>query len=424
MNPFKFVHAADLHLDSPFKGLGSRIPDDVADILRNATFDTYDRIVSLCIEENVDALLIAGDVYDHETRSFRAQYRFIEGLNKLSEAGINSYICHGNHDPLDGWQSKLDFPKGCYRFGKKAESYPLRENKPEEILIHGISYPTRVVQENLIPEFSRLEKAQFNIGVIHANVDSDPNHDPYAPCTLDDLRQTSYDYWALGHVHTRKILNKELPTVVYPGNPQGRHINEEGPRGVYMVEVDSNGNVETEFRPLDLVRWNRITIDGSTLESDQSLIDSLESAFAESLKQSEGRSVVTRVHVTGPSPIHKTLIMEDYANQVCEELNAGYQFENPFLLCEKIEISTTPVLDREELKNGNDFVSELLNLSDQISNDGNQISELLQSLESTYKGGKVGRHAKEIFPNEDDLRSYIREAENIFLPEILPESTE
>ena len=109
MNPFKFVHAADLHLDSPFKGLGSRIPDDVAEILRNATFDTYDRIVSLCIEENVDALLIAGDVYDHETRSFRAQYRFIEGLNKLSEAGINSYICHGNHDPLDGWQSKLDF---------------------------------------------------------------------------------------------------------------------------------------------------------------------------------------------------------------------------------------------------------------------------------------------------------------------------
>ena len=424
MNPFKFVHAADLHLDSPFRGLGSRIPDDVAEILRNATFDAYDRIVSLCIEENVDALVIAGDVYDHETRSFRAQYRFIEGLNKLSEAGINSYICHGNHDPLDGWQSKLDFPEGCYRFGTKPESYPLREAHPEEVLIHGISYPTRVVQNNLIPGFSDLKKAQFNIGLIHANVDSDPNHDPYAPCTLDDLRQTGYDYWALGHVHTRKILNKELPAVIYPGNPQGRHINEDGPRGVYLVEVDHNGNIETEFRSMDLVRWNRITIDGSALETDQSLLDSLGAGFTDSLTQSEGRSVVTRVEITGPSPIHKTLIMEDYANQVCEELNAGYQFQNPFLLCERIDIFTTPIIEREELKNGNDFVSELLNLSDQISTDGSQISKIMESLESPYKGGKVGRHAKDIFPSEEDIRGYLREAENIILPDILPESTE
>jgi len=422
MKPFKFVHAADLHLDSPFNGMASRVPDEIVSTLRDATFDAYNRIVSLCLEEAVDALIIAGDVYDGADRSFKAQYRFIEGLRKLSEKEIASYICHGNHDPLDGWQSKLDFPERCYRFGKDAESFPLWEDAPGEVLIHGISYPTRVVHENLIPRFKGLEKAEFNIGVVHANVDSDPNHDPYAPCTLDDLKSTGYDYWALGHVHTKKIINETLPTVVYPGNPQGRHPNERFARGVYLVDVDSTGNVTTEFRAVDSVRWDVSEIDGSNMETEQNLVDALRSAMDSSLGESDGRSVVARAEIVGPSPIHNSLIREGFVSQVCDQLNEEYRHQEPFLWCERIIVSTSPPTDRNELKKGNDFVADLLELSDSIREDEDALASMLRLIEGTYKSGKVGKYAGQFTPDIEEIKQSLVEAENLFLPDLLEES--
>ena len=422
MKPFRFVHASDLHLDSPFKGMVSQVPEEIVSTLRDATFDAYKNIVALCIEENVDALIIAGDVYDGADRSFKAQYRFIEGLKKLSEEAIASYVCHGNHDPLDGWQSSLDFPERCYRFGKDAESFPLWKDAPGEVLIHGISYPTRVVRENLIPRFKALEKAQFNIGVVHANVDSDPNHDPYAPCTLDDLKSTGYDYWALGHVHTRKEINETLPTVIYPGNPQGRHANERFARGVYLVDVDSTGNVTTKFKAVDLVRWQVSEIDSSNIETEQNLVDALLSTMDSSLEDSDGRSIVARVEITGSSPIHSSLIREGFVSEVCDQLNEEYGHREPFLWCERIIVSTSPPTDRDELKKGNDFVADLLKLSDRIREDPDELASMLRSIEEIYTKGKVGTYAGQFIPDIEELKQSLVEAENLFLPELIEES--
>lgn len=416
------MHAADLHLDSPFKGMASKVPDAIVSALQNATFDAYDRIVSLCVEEAVDALVIAGDVYDGADRSFKAQYRFIEGLRKLSEEGIASFICHGNHDPLDGWQSRLDFPERCYRFGKDAESFPLWEDAPGAVSVHGISYPTRVVQENLIPRFEGLELAEFNIGLIHANVDSDPNHDPYAPCTSEDLKATGYDYWALGHVHTRRIINESVPTVVYPGNPQGRHFNERFARGVYLVDVDASGHVATDFRAVDLVRWDDFAIDGSNMETEQGLVDALRSAIDTSLEQSDGRSVLARAEISGPSPIHNSLIRDDFVSQVCDELNEEYGNREPFLWCERIVVSTTPATDRDELKKGNDFVADLLELSDSIRANEDELVSMLGSIEGIFTTGKVGNYARQFTPDIEELRRLLAQAENQFLPELIEES--
>ncbi|MCH7606795.1 MAG: DNA repair exonuclease, partial [Chloroflexi bacterium] len=255
MTRLRFVHAADLHLDSPFSGLRSLAPE-IAETLYQATFETYNKIIELCIEEQVDALLVAGDIFDSADRSLRAQLKFVEGLRRLEKAGIRSFICHGNHDPLDGWEAQLTFPEGCHRFGPDVERVPVFKDEPDRAAVYGISYPHREVRQNLVPQFAAIEPVAFSIGLLHANVDNNAGHDAYAPCTLKDLEDTGIDYWALGHVHTRQVLRQAGPTVVYPGNPQGRHPNEPAARGAYIVEVDDAGQVSLEFRAVDVVRWS------------------------------------------------------------------------------------------------------------------------------------------------------------------------
>ena len=139
MTRIRFVHAADLHLDSPFVGIKAVAPDNVASALYGATFAAYENIIKLCIDEQVDALLIAGDVYDSADRSLRAQLKFVDGLKRLDDAGIRSFVCHGNHDPLNGWEARLDYPPSCIRFGAEFEAVPVFEDDPQRAVVHGIS---------------------------------------------------------------------------------------------------------------------------------------------------------------------------------------------------------------------------------------------------------------------------------------------
>ena len=262
---FRYIQAADLHLDSPFTGIRAAGPENVAKTLYSATFDTYRNIIDLCISERVDALLVAGDIYDGADRSLRAQQAFIDGLRNLDAAAIRSFVCHGNHDPLDGWEARLAYPDGCHRFGSEFAAVPIFPDEPERALIYGISYPTRDVHDNLVSQLGEVDESAFTIGLLHANVGGNTDHALYAPCSLDDLAQSGIDYWALGHVHTRQVLRERAPTVVYPGNSQGRHPNETGARGVYLVEVDDTGSISLDFRPTDTVRWERVNIDISVV---------------------------------------------------------------------------------------------------------------------------------------------------------------
>ena len=143
MPGLRFVHAADLHLDSPFRGIRNEAPTQVADALARATFEAYQNIIDLCLREQVDALLVAGDIYDGADRSLRAQLRFVQGLGRLDAAGIRSFICHGNHDPLDGWEARLALPEGCVRFGPEVEGFPVFPEEPERGggVRHQLSHP-------------------------------------------------------------------------------------------------------------------------------------------------------------------------------------------------------------------------------------------------------------------------------------------
>ena len=385
MTILRFVHAADLHLDSPFRGIHNEAPSHVADALSSATFDAYRNIIDLCLREQVAALLVAGDIYDGADRSLRAQLHFVDGLAQLEKAGIRSFICHGNHDPLDGWEARLDLPAGCVRFGPEVDGFPVFPDEPERATVHGVSYPTREVRENLTPLFAEAGSGQgFNIGLLHANVGGNTDHDSYAPCSVSDLAETGLDYWAMGHVHTRQTLRERNPTIVYPGNPQGRHPNELGARGVYLVEVDDHGAAQLDFRPMDMVRWETLSLDIGPLDTEQALIDAVNDLAEEALAGSQGRSVVARLELVGRGHLHRDLRNGDSVEAIREQLNNQYDGRGAWLWCEGIRLTTAAPVDREAVLQREDFVGDLVRLSGELRNSDEAVTKFRGLLQPLY----------------------------------------
>ena len=413
MTRIRFVHSADLHLDSPFVGIRAVAPDNVARALHDATFSAYDNIIKLCIEERVDALLVAGDIYDSADRSLRAQLKFVDGLKRLDDAGIRSFVCHGNHDPLDGWEARLDYPSSCTRFGSEFEAVPVFEDEPERAVVHGISYPTRDVYDNLVPKLGRVEPNTFSIGLMHANVDGNAEHAAYAPCSLADLVFSGISYWALGHVHTRQVLSDQSPTVVYPGNSQGRHPNEPGARGVYLVDVDDAGTVHLDFRAMDTVRWERPLLDISHMETEQDLIDGLHQSMEDALASSAGRSVVVRIALSGRGPLHGSLRQPSFIEGLLDDLNGEWAEGSPFAWCERIEDETAPPFNRQERVDGSDFLAEVLKTADRAKEDPEMLAHMRDGLSDLYQHRRYRKHLSEQAPGDDDLAALIDEAEAI-----------
>ena len=411
--PIRFVHAADLHLDSPFTGLKAAAPENVADRLYNATFNAYDNIINLCIAEQVDALLIAGDVYDGADRSLRAQLKFIEGLQKLDAKGIRSFVCHGNHDPMDGWQARLDYPPSCRRFGPEWEGAPVFEDAPERAVVHGISYPRREVTENLALRLGKVDPGPISIGLVHANVNNDTGHAAYAPCSLDDLAQSGIDYWALGHVHSRQVPGEREPAVVYPGNPQGRHPNETGARGVYLVEVDDGGNVHLEFRAMDAVRWESLRIDIGKSETEQELLEAMHEGMQGVLDGADGRSLVVRIVLTGRGELNRHLRRPNTIEDLVEAINGEWAEKSPFAWCERIEDASTSPFDREARLKGSDFLAEVLRTADRAKTDSELLAGLGAGLPELYQHHRFRRYLSDSAPGEKELAALVAEAEAV-----------
>lgn len=416
MTRLRFVHAADLHLDSPFTGLQSLAPE-IAAYVREATFAAYDAIIDLCLREKVDALLVAGDIYDGADRSLRAQLKFIDGLKRLDEAGIRSFVCHGNHDPLDGWEARLALPPGCHRFGPAVERIPFDPTDPGRALICGISYPKRDVRENLIPRFGRCDPDVFAIGLLHTNVGGNTEHEAYAPCSLDDLKATGIDYWALGHIHTRQVLHEADPTVVYPGNPQGRHMKETGARGVYLVDVSDSGQITPEFCSVDSVRWECLETSIDNLETEQELLDLVQKRSSDAVNEADGRHLLYRTVIVGRGPLHHAVRRSRFAEDLCDQTNEWHSGETPFAWCERVDVSTTVPFDREDRRQARDFMGDLLRLVDQVRDDDDLLDEIATELEPLFHHGRAKRYLRQL-PAIEELRSLLTEAETRCLREL------
>ena len=422
MPELRFVHTADLHLDSPFRGIRNQAPAHVADALTRATFEAYQNIIDLCLREQVDALLVAGDVYDGADRSLRAQLRFFQGLAKLDEAGIRSFICHGNHDPLDGWEARLDLPAGCVRFGSEVQGFPVFPDEPGRAVVYGMSYPTREVRENLSARFAGNGSGQgFKIGLLHANVGGNPDHDSYAPCSVSDLAETGFDYWALGHVHTRQTLLERSPAIVYPGNPQGRHPNEPGARGAYLVDVDDHGAAHLQFRAMDVVRWETLSLDIGDLEAEQALIDAVNNLAEDALATAEGRSVVVRLELTGRGPLHRWLRAGDTTRDIQEQLNDYYTNRTAWLWCEGVRAGTASPVDRELAARREDFVGDLARLGEEMGASSTALAELRQRLQPLYGRAEIRGLLRDFMPSDDEIRQLLAAAEDECLAALVEE---
>ncbi len=417
---FSFVHCADLHLDSPFEGLHALEPQ-VAAVLREATFQAFNNVIDLALKERVDFIIVAGDVYDGADRSLRAQLRFREALRRTLAAGIKCFVVHGNHDPLSGWEANLSMPELVHRFGggQVEQVVALNRNAAPLAYIYGISYPVREIKENLVPRFPRQGPGPFAIGVLHCNVGGNPNHDNYAPCTLEDLLAGRMDYWALGHVHAQQVLKEHGPCIIYPGNTQGRNWRELGARGCYLVRVDQSGRITPEFVATDVVRWFIQDIDLTDLNNWDGLLDRLYRAREEVRTAAQGRAAILRLQLCGRGELHAELRRADPERDLAVPLREDEMERQDFVWVESVQNHTRPVIDLPQRRTVQDFVGDCLRAAQAIRSEANPGARLRQVLGQRPEHRLIARDLEQL--SEADLLEILSDAETLALDQLLPE---
>lgn len=313
---FKFLHAADVHLDSPLKGL-EIYPDAPLEQIRGAARRAFDNLVELAIEEQVAFVLLTGDLYDGNWRDYNTGIYFSNRLGRLRDAGIPVFIISGNHDAASQITRALNLPDNAFLFShKNPETHRL---DTLGVAIHGQSFSSRVVDTDLTRNYPQGDPDLFNIGLLHTSLTGRPGHDPYAPCTLDALYSKGYQYWALGHVHQREEVSRD-PWIVYPGNLQGRHIRETGAKGCTLVSVDGGRVQEVQARELDVLRWVLCPVDLEGCERQEALLERVREALERERDTAEGRPLAARLVLQGKTALHGPL--HERAAHWQEELRA------------------------------------------------------------------------------------------------------
>jgi DNA repair exonuclease SbcCD nuclease subunit len=350
-----FIHASDLHLDSPLKGL--EIYEGAPDIeeIRNATRQALVNLVDFALNEGVSLVLFAGDLYDGDWPDFSTGLFFAQQMHRLARAGIRVAIAWGNHDAQNKMTKSLVMPENVKIFSaRKPETLVCEDIK---VAVHGQSYATADTTRNLAIDYPDPVDGMLNIGLLHCLVSGAVGHQNYAPCTLDDLASRGYDYWALGHVHDCRVL-RENPLIIYPGCSQGRHIKETGPKGCMLVEKN-NDVLSHEFIRLDTVQWLTVAVDVSAAETIGQIAEKFAQDLASRLAGMEGRLCCLRVLVKGRTPIHGRLVVRpDELTANIRAVAADVSGQRAWV--EKVRIETRSQLDLEALAQSDSPQGELL----------------------------------------------------------------
>ena len=297
---YRFVHAADIHLDSPLRSLALRDPD-LAELIGNATRRAFVNLVTLCLDEQVDALLLAGDLYDGPQTSMKTARFLAEQLRRLHEAGIGTFLIRGNHDALSKITKELVFPDTVKVFGGRAEC-EIVGDKGFPVAIHGLSFAQPQAPESLLPRYKAPVEGAVNIALMHTSLAGAPGHDNYAPCSIADLQAAGFDYWALGHLHARSIVQDRC-TIVMPGMPQGRDINEAGAKSVTLVTIADDRSIRIEEHFTSLARFERIPINLAGIEDWPDMIGVVTRALEQARRGAISEHLVARLTVTGTTPL-------------------------------------------------------------------------------------------------------------------------
>ncbi|NBK81759.1 exonuclease SbcCD subunit D [Listeria monocytogenes] len=258
MKEIQFLHMADLHLDSPFIGL-STLPQPLFSAIQESTFQSLERITTVAIKEAVDFVLIAGDIYDSEDQSVRAQARFAKEMKRLEAANIPVFMIHGNHDFIEKHKEKLALPSNVHVFSEQVEVMSHKTATGVSVNIYGFSYNERHIRSSRVGEYKIQGDADFHIALLHGSeVSSSEEHDVYAPFRVQEISKKGFDYWALGHIHKRQLL-AESPSIYYPGNIQGRNRKESGEKGASIITL-SEASTTIDFIGTSPIIWEEAVI--------------------------------------------------------------------------------------------------------------------------------------------------------------------
>ncbi len=391
MREIRFIHCADLHIDSPFKGL-SEIHPELKDLLYQSTFKSFNNIIDLAIKEAVDCVLISGDIYDGADKSLQAQIRFRNGLQRLSDADIPSFVIFGNHDPLDSWSATLEWPEGVKIFGDEVEKVTLDKDGEVIAYVYGISFSKRDVYDNLALKFKIDDIDKPAIGLLHANIGENTGHEPYAPASKEDLISKGIDYWALGHVHNYMIINESNPAIVYPGNSQARNPRETGTKGCCIVTLDPSGNCEVDFIATDVVRYKSDSLDVSGCSSIDDVMNSIKDKCEKIAGEMDGRHSMIRLSLTGRSDLHSELQRGDNLNDLLTEVREHLEGRDPWIWLERLKLNTAGTYDLDVLRKGSDFVADVISIYDELEDENNhdwdEIFHVMEPLFKTWQGQK------------------------------------
>jgi DNA repair exonuclease SbcCD nuclease subunit len=400
-----FIHAADIHLDSPLRGLSSYDGAPPVEEIRGATRRALDNLVNFALEQKVQFVLIAGDLYDGDWQDFKTGLYFAKQMRNLGDAGIHVAIIRGNHDASNTMTKTLIMPENVKVFSaRKPETWHLDDLG---VAIHGQSYANRDVYENLAVMYPDPVPDAFNIGILHCLISGAEGHQPYAPCTLDELSAKGYDYWALGHVHNYGVL-KTQPYIVYPGCTQGRHIREPGVKGCVLIEVEE-GDVNIEFVPLDVLRWVEVKADVSGAQNIEQAALAFGNVFKKVLQEFGGIYTCVRAVLAGRSPGHG-LFSSDPSALAANVRAVASEISKERAWIEKIQLNTGPVIDFDELAGSDTPQGELLRYLKDLALESEALEDLgldLTTLKSKLSGSGVEIQDENIDRMLSDVRDVL-----------------
>ena len=368
---FKFIHTADIHLDSPLKGL-SKYEGAPQDKIREATRRALANLVKLAIDQQVAFVLIAGDIYDGDWKDFNTGLYFASQMSRLREANIPVVMIRGNHDAASVMSHDVRLPENVAVLShEKPESFRL---ETLGVSIHGQGFANKAVTKNLAKHYPPADPGQFNIGLLHTSVEGSQGHEPYAPCSLADLENKGYDYWALGHVHQRTVLCED-PPIIFSGNIQGRHIRETGAKGCMLVTVNSQGEVDTEFRSLDVFRWAVCEVNATGCRSTDEVVDRFAQAVGDAWRENDELPMAVRAIISGACPIHSQLAasLADWKHHL--QATATDEGGGNIWL-EKVALRTTAPPKTEETALAEGPIAELIEYLSELSGDDERLIKL------------------------------------------------
>jgi DNA repair protein SbcD/Mre11 len=353
----KFIHCADIHLDTPLQGL-AQYPGAPVNEIRNATRRAFERVLSAAISQKVDFVIVAGDLYDTGLKSFESALFFNKQMARLKDAGIGVYLIYGNHDAASKLIKQIRPPSNVHVF-RTSEAQTFLDDGLR-VAIHGQSFATPEITDDLAAEYPPPKAGFFNIGVLHTNLAGISEHANYAPCSLETLKNKGYQYWALGHVHNRQILCAD-PYIVYPGNIQGRHGKEQGEKSCELVTVSDAGAISTETISTSVVPWFQTDIDASGCRTAEEVYEKLRLGLEAMLSQSSERVTAVRLRIFGTTDAHGEL-SRDLEQVRHEAISIATECGKGLFWVERVEVSTSPRLNRDELLKRDDPIGEVVRI--------------------------------------------------------------